>query len=64
MKLSKQEKARKRERRWSRMQFKNFRGRHDYIDKLLKAREHGCRPLPYPILIGPGVAIGLYMGKS
>ena len=46
------------------MQFKNFRGRHDYIDKPLKAREHGCRPLPYPILIGPGVAIGLYMGKS
>ena len=58
MKLTPREKFRKRYRRWLRIQEKNFRGRHDYIDRVLQARAVGCVPLAVPMVFGPAVSVG------
>lgn len=58
MRLTPREKFRKRYRRWLRIQEKNFRGRHDYIDRVLQARAMGCVPLAVPVVFDRGVSIG------
>jgi hypothetical protein len=58
MKPSKQDKARKRYWRWYRQQNKNFKGRHDYWDRVLKSPP-GMRPLAVAFFVERGIPIGI-----
>jgi hypothetical protein len=56
MRLSKQEKARRRDHRWRLLRWKRYKGDHDYWTKKVRADELGFQLVPFPIIVrGPSV---------
>ncbi len=55
--LSKQEKAQRRDHRWRQLRWKRYKGDHDYWTRVVRA--NGFRVLPYGTFIEQGIPIGL-----